>query len=226
MNKRIVLTIIFSIAVFSISAQVTVGSDVLPVDGALLDIKQQVAHPTTNVTATKGFVLPRVELTSKTSLAPLTADNAANRRSHVGLTVYNLNEVPGTASIPTLHTGLNVWTGEAWTPVNKQSAPNFFYMPSFTLDISSTGAKTVNLYDVYRQQFSPRPTNARFSSSAGNTTQIPGVYSRYDLTYAVLDYDPAIIAVTNLTPAGLLSYTVISTTAPSSSYITVVCVVK
>ena len=226
MNKKIVLSILFSVFLLNVSAQVTVGSDVVPIDGALLDIKQQTANPTTNVTATKGVVFPRVELTGKTSLAPLAADNATTKRSHIGTVVYNLRAVAATASVPALRVGLNVWDGEKWT-FPKQSAPKFFYMPTFRLPIATTGNnRTFNLYTEYQRQFTYNSsTNPNFVSSNG-ATQVPGTYAANDLIFAVLDYNSTVIRVNSISAAGVLNYNVLSTTAPSLSYITVVCIVK
>ena len=222
MNKLIIVSILFSISILSVSAQVTVGSDVLPIEGALLDIKQ---NNGTDANATKGVVFPRVELQGRASLAPLAANTTANHKSHTGTVVYNLKAVTGANP---LLVGLNVWDGTAWIPIGQQSSgPNFFYLPTFQLNISSTGSKTVDLYtDVYKKQFSPRPTNPNFNSSSGINFQIPGVYAAGDLHYAVLDYDATVIQVTGISAAGVLNYNVLSTTAPSASYITIVCVVK
>ena len=222
MNKLIIVSILFSISILSVSAQVTVGSDVLPIDGALLDIKQ---NNGTDANATKGVVFPRVELQGRASLAPLTTNTTANYKSHTGTVVYNLKAVTGANP---LLVGLNVWDGTAWIPIGQQSSdPNFFYMPAFKLPITSVGTnRTFNVYNEYVRQFSPRPTNPNFNSSSGTAFQIPGVYAAGDLHYAVLDYDATVIHVNSISAAGVLNYNVLSTTAPSASYITIVCVVK
>lgn len=227
MNKRIVLAIFFSLFMLNISAQVTIGSEIAPVEGALLDLKQK-APDGNNATATKGFALPRVMLESKKSLAPLASDTEANKKSHVGLTVYNLNYVAGTVSTGALKEGLNVWDGTEWALIGGTSAPNFIYMPSFKLPLGTTvgASQTYNVYDEYKRQFSPRPTNPNYYSGSGTGYQIPGVYARNDLYYAVLDYDASIITVTGINSDGLLSYTVNSTTATAESFITIVLVVK
>ena len=223
MNKKIVLSILFSVFLLNVSAQVTVGSDVVPIDGALLDIKQQAANAA-NVTATKGVVFPRVELTGKTSLAPLATDNATNKSSHIGTVVYNLKPVAATGSDAALRVGLNVWDGEKWT-FPKQSAPKFFYLPTFRLPIATVGNKTFNLYTEYQRQFTYNAsTNPNFVSSDG-ATQVP-TYTANDLIFAVLDYDATVIHVNSILATGVLDYNVLSTTAPSLSYITVVCIVK
>lgn len=231
MNKKIVLSILFSVAIVSVSAQVTIGSDVMPIEGALLDIKQQVANTSTNVTATKGVIFPRVQLSAKGSLSPLAADNVTNHRTHIGTVVYNLKAVEGSGSVAALQIGLNVWDGSQWQSYKKQRSvllPNFFYLPQFELPLGtlSGATKTFNLYDEYKRQFSPNPTNPKFFSSGGNTVQIPGVYSVNDLIYAVLHYDSSIISVTQIDTDGTLHYTVNNTAPTTLSYITVVCIVK
>ncbi|MDU1891607.1 MAG: FISUMP domain-containing protein [Dysgonomonas sp.] len=96
-----------------LQAQITVGSDIEPNDGALLDLKQKTPDAQ-NVNATKGLGLPRVSLNSLTSL-----DDIANASSAVetykGLTVYNVN------SCFNQGTGIYVWSGDEWKATGLQT---------------------------------------------------------------------------------------------------------
>lgn len=108
--------LIFSmISVFQIQAQVTIGSNLAPRKGALLDVKGDIASDPVNLTDTtaqRGILLPRVQLVDKTSLLPMLTGAAATdpleKRKHVGLTVYNLTQNQYFIQ------GLYTWSGDAW----------------------------------------------------------------------------------------------------------------
>lgn len=101
-------------------AQVTIGNQEPPTQGALLQLKniEGVTNGASN--ATKGLGLPRVGLVNKNSLAPL-ADNT-NSSSYTGALVYNVTEPlvePTSACDPTpvslgMSVGLKVWSGSQW----------------------------------------------------------------------------------------------------------------
>lgn len=102
--------------------QVTIGSGIPPEKGALLDIKTQ-APDADNLTSTVGgMVLPRVKLVSINTLEPFIAANdpdlEALKKSHVGLTVYNL-----TGTTPFI-TGLYVWNGHEWIRTDSGGFPS------------------------------------------------------------------------------------------------------
>jgi hypothetical protein len=95
-----------------VRAQITVGSDIEPAKGALLDVKMQ-APDAGNITSPRGgIVLPRVRLIAINTLEPFIApadpDIDDLKRSHTGLTVYNLSQTD--ALLP----GLYVWNGQKW----------------------------------------------------------------------------------------------------------------
>jgi len=205
---------------------VTIGSDIAPIEGALLDLKQN-APDSENATAKKGFVLPRVALTAKNSLAPLvTAASDLDKKNHTGVTVYNVREIAATNEFSVVKEGLNVWDGKQWVTVGKQS-PRFFYMPTFDLTLGNVGeVKTFDIYGEYSRQFCPQPANTKYHSSKGDNVLFPGKYSKYELEYAVLDYDPNLVTVTSINSEGVMSYKTNSTAPSPHSYITVVCIVK
>lgn len=106
---RITLFCILILTTLSINAQITIGSNVAPVKGALLDLKE-FAPDQNNMTATKGMGLPRVELTAINTLKPAVSDHVEGTtdETHIGLLVYNTNLcIDGGA-------GIYVWTGEEW----------------------------------------------------------------------------------------------------------------
>ncbi len=88
--------------------QVTIGSDTPPKTGALLDLNQNVINGDAN--SNKGLGLPRVALTSLTSLAPA-ATSPADNTTHIGLTVYNV------ATTSPLTAGIYTWNGTQWVKI-------------------------------------------------------------------------------------------------------------
>jgi hypothetical protein len=86
-------------------AQVTIGANEDPNKGALLDLKEN----TGSVSATKGLLLPRVNLTDLNELYPMFTGtyNAEEKNKHIGLTVYNVEDGMG-RWIPA---GIYVWDG-------------------------------------------------------------------------------------------------------------------
>jgi len=118
--------------------QVTIGSNMEPNKGALLDMKEK---PTTSGEANsmRGMILPRVKLTNKNNLYPMFETTAgsgiADSRytgglkseedmKHIGLVVYNLNKCNGFGQ------GTYVWIGNNWRPLpdvgDSIAAPGIF----------------------------------------------------------------------------------------------------
>lgn len=100
-------------------AQVTIGSGIPPVYGALLDLKEDNQN---EQNSRKGLMLPRVNLTSSTNLYPMFESdpdylaNTANKKTledanHVGLVVYNTNSC---LSLNGNDSGVYIWDGIAW----------------------------------------------------------------------------------------------------------------
>ncbi len=124
----LLLSIIFLGNTLCLQAQVTIGSDKAPVNGALLQLKENVtdADPLTN--ATKGLLLPRVKLSNLTptndkelaeSIGNTTDSYGIN--THIGLVVYNVNppKRDKLCRLEGLPLGLYVWNGQQWQPLNE-----------------------------------------------------------------------------------------------------------
>jgi len=117
--------IITLISISSLYSQVTIGDDVEPADGALLQLKDNGTY-SGNVNASKGLILPRVDLTDEFNLFPMFEDDGSNGykigttaytkadedKKHIGLMVYNTN-------LCLTHNGdghgMFVWDGSRWT---------------------------------------------------------------------------------------------------------------
>lgn len=114
--KTIILLGALVTAAIQVQAQVTVGSEVAPVQGALLDLKNYEDGTTQNGgrSATKGLLLPRVELSNLNKLIISgeeildTSGEGNQYKAHIGLVVFNVsNTAP---FVP----GLYVWDGTQW----------------------------------------------------------------------------------------------------------------
>lgn len=95
-------------------AQVTIGSIVPPASGALLDLKQNEEGA-----ATKGLLLPRVNLTNKEELYPMfeSGYDSSEKTEHIGLLVYNTN----TDACEEIYPGIHIWNGVSWIDLEKES---------------------------------------------------------------------------------------------------------
>lgn len=210
------LVFIFPLSIYiggELKAQVTIGSGVEPNKGALLDLKEKnPADPSIdNSTANKGIGLPRVNLTSLTTLSDI-SDAVGKELQHTGLIVYNVNTVTADNISP----GIYVWDGIQWVKGNSETAAckEFYYMPSFNLPLSGLGTQYYPIYLEYKNQF----------TKAG----LP-VYPADKIEFRITYNDPSLI--TNISfPAEYgneyMKYDVVSTTAPVGSFTNIIIVVK
>ena len=134
LNKRIYLVglLLAIILPIQLQSQVTVGSGIEPIGGALLDLKEKESSETSLVNATKGMMLPRVALESATSLSPIYANaTAEDARLSTGMTVYNVGA--------NLRKGILIWDGESWISENGTSE-------LAVIDVAGFSCSTVQLH--------------------------------------------------------------------------------
>jgi hypothetical protein len=165
MNK-IKLTIILTLFAALCTAayrQVTVGSGNKPVNGALLDIKEK-DEATGGVTATKGLLMPRVNLSKKDQLYPMFestttpgTDNddyndgtkkSDQNKKHTGLVVYNVTPVPTEG----LDVGVHSWDGTKWVAVKNGSGSGTTYSSDYPIVV-----KNDNIYLATTEENSSTP---------------------------------------------------------------------
>lgn len=233
--KRLITTFVFLICLsVTINAQVTVGADKEPIKGALLDLKSDDSStnggPTTGLTSGSGggLLLPRVNLVDASKLLPFITDaeitaNPNLKEKLTGLLVYNLSTTND------FDEGQYIWDGATWVKVQDSNSPKWFYMPSFNLDVSTVGTQSVNLYNEYVNQFTKSDSNdIQFVSSNSALTQVqPKIYSSSELDYIVTAYSPSdVLKITDIDASGEMTYEILSTNIPESSYINVIFVVK
>lgn len=199
------------------------GSDNPPVKGAILEIKTQDAD-SNNVTSTlDGLGLSHVQLVNKTTLEPFikTTDTEwatgsvqdATKKSHVGLTVYNLTYNLSSTSItdPDLRfrQGIYVWDGNRWNFVYEGQGQHYFFIPSAnipltdSLSIKLLVGSTFDLYtNIYKSQFT-KAGNSTFVSSNSALNFVPSplttqLYNATDWDYVITYYDDKVIKVNSI----------------------------
>lgn len=126
-------------------AQVTIGMGEAPAKAALLQLKDQTAD-VSNVTSTKGgFLLPRVQLTNRSTLEPFISTTDANytqeKSLSTGLLVYNVNEVANDSIYP----GLYCWDGQKWVASSGLSNSGSVYTGSGAVKINVNQSDFISL---------------------------------------------------------------------------------
>lgn len=112
---RVCCVLIMCCLTIGMNAQVTIGSNKVPQGGSLLELKEYDPRDD-NETSDRGFIHPRVKLTNKSELYPMYSSTDANylakkdelKKSHAGLTVFNVNETSEFSP------GLHIWSGKEW----------------------------------------------------------------------------------------------------------------
>ncbi len=119
----LIFSLIFIAGFNTMKAQVTIGSNIAPSAGALLDLKENASvAPSPN--STKGVLFPKVALQGRTILQPLfTAGTPSSQDSlnTTGMVVYNVSE-----NTMENGAGLYVWDGEEWLPITISSGAAAF----------------------------------------------------------------------------------------------------
>ena len=165
---------------------------------------------------TKGVLLPRVALTSTTTLAPITGTTTAPE----SLFVYNTASAGTTPNNVT--PGFYFWTGVKWNRVlntDNEAKPMVFYAPSIALDTTS-GTHTVDLYLEYKNQFG----TPKYSSNVDTPLS---TYTVGQLAYFITYIDETVFTSPSLSTDGKLTYTVPATpTITEKTFINVVFKVR
>lgn len=107
----ILLILVWSVVSVSIHAQVTIGSSLKPLAGALLDLKEfDSSNGAAN--AEKGLLLPKVLLTDLKSLIDIEGVENAQHERYIGMIVYNVNAAGDPCN--TIPQGVFLWDGVEW----------------------------------------------------------------------------------------------------------------
>jgi len=109
-------------------AQVTIGNREEPLEGALLQLKED---ENSGVNSTKGLVLPRLQITRHTDVGftfgtPWYSVTETQKNQHIGLTVYNLYK----CMFRGYGEGIYTWDGAEWQYVGNRKDESVAYVYS------------------------------------------------------------------------------------------------
>lgn len=141
-NIIVIFFILLGLYTNPVVAQVTIGTNIPPQKSALIELKEY--EPTTdNVTATKGFVMPRVKLISRTSLSPIISDTevtAEDKKNNAGLQVYHVGG-------SNMKEGTKVWDGTRWSDLDNSiiEAKNGLSKNQDTLELGGSLVKPTKI---------------------------------------------------------------------------------
>lgn len=129
--KILLIGVLSSLFCLNTKAQVTIGSQINPNKGALLDLKQEDKQDGSS-NSKKGLLLPRVKLikltTSNNDLRETIEDadkvegEVWGKEDHLGLVVYNVNTSPN-ACVNGTDPGVYTWSGDKWVLLSSNSKP-------------------------------------------------------------------------------------------------------
>lgn len=191
--KQIYLAIFllsFSLSVFS---QIGINTET-PSTSSALDI-----HSPDN---DRGLLLPTMTTDQKNAIV-----NPAN-----SLLVYDTD-------LNCISQNLGSEAAPAWTCLTLFDR-KFFYMPSINIKTTVLGSAQLDLYQIYKNQFTV-PMN----SSAGSPASIPSFAAATDLYYYITYYDPTLLTINSIDANGLMSYTVLKH-ANFDAYMNIVFVLR
>lgn len=234
--KRIIFSawVLALMSTVPLKAQVTIGSLETPAEGALLDLKSyNETTPGGQTTNIGGLLLPRVELTSLTSLTPFNVQSA-DYLKHTGLVVYNVATVGNVLS-----PGIYNWSGSKWEKFSEAKA-EYIWMPSFELPypVNKVGeVQQIDLFAIYSESFEtgnathnfPQygtaidPTNGHGYYASESTPAVKpfgDAITRNDLIYIITDYQTNVIEVVSIT-GGVLTYKMKLPVAPENAYVNI-----
>ncbi|MDM1531345.1 hypothetical protein [Myroides marinus] len=213
MKKLLLIGLMFVGANVGMSyGQVLIGTPGVPAEGALLDLKDRDVKAD-NVSAGKGFLMPRVMLTDLTKLTPLVkTETPTNKIEHIGLQVYHIGG--GTSSITP---GLKIWNGTKWDEIFSSPKGQWIYMPPFPIKMYETTSQSIDLYAEYKRQIDTRAP----------------LWEESDVTFFITGYDnlafnvaPVIKKDTSTNNKAMLVYTAKTNGLTAASYLNIIIVKK
>lgn len=150
----------------------------------------------------KGFLLPTMTTDNKNAIV-----NPATSLLVYDTDLKCVSQNLGSATVPK-------WT--CLTLFNQK----FLYMPSINIKTSVLGSAQVDLYQIYKDQFS-----APMSSSPGGPASIPSFKVASDLYYYITYYDPTLLTINSIDANGVMNYIVLRH-ADFDAYMNIVFVMK
>ncbi|MDR1763068.1 MAG: hypothetical protein LBR64_03825 [Dysgonamonadaceae bacterium] len=235
MNKNIFLAILF-IVLFgltdNVNAQVTIGEQATPI--VTLEVKGKPSDDS----KPDGVLIPKLtgnELRAKWN-NPGTYPQGLDINKSEGILVYVTEacspaDAEGDPFEYVTAPGFYFFSvsGMAWKPLvsggetHEAAAPKveWFYMPSTVLPVAS-GANSINLYDVYTQNFGMTASSTFKGTGATSLPVVPANQIEFFITY----YDTQVFTNLSLTAAGVLSYDCDPTKISDNTYMNIVFRIK
>lgn len=219
-NKLFFIFLFFIASSNYFYSQVTIGSHLEPIKGALLDLKEY-ENNTGGDTSTKGLSLPVVELKTLTPATGKLSESIGNTGGwsedvHIGLLVYNnvttLDACKGGAS-----KGLYVWNGSTWKPVfqKKTEAPSTtitstdVYPGANSYIVSTNSSVTIPLaraFSIWSDFGGNSPADGKVLSSATSVAGLTGI-----LTTNIIWQDAGTVSSTKIEGTGNTANLVVDT---------------
>lgn len=177
--KYYLFVFFFTISIFNIHGQVTIGSGNPPARAALLDLKEKEPEDDNVTSKTGGLLLPRVNLEKKAALLPFIANDQNFENNidkvkdvHTGLVVYNLTIDP----IEDLCPGTYEWSGKQWSRLSRPC--EFFQLFCSTLSLGQLFKNVGSIFSdeitiKYSSDFRTEITPISYSYGSGLSIVIP-----------------------------------------------------
>ena len=195
-------------------SQVTIGTNVKPLTGALLDLKEK-DDATGGATSDKGLLLPRVKLNTLKPEAGKLSESIGNTGTwtesvHTGLLVYNATNTLDACTGGT-YQGVYIWSGAEWLPLfqNKISTP--------TTDVTTDTYGGANSYIVAPEGTVIIPVQRAFDIWAAFTGTTPVTGKVLDPTTAIGSLSGALTAKIIWQDAGSVTNATISGTGSAAN---------
>lgn len=160
----------------------------------------------------KGFLPPRMTEVQRDQIS----------KPATGLVIYNLTaqELQYNHGTPDLPDWLSV--GGNSNSGTSSGGANWFYMPVTVLDMTKDAPLTVDLYAEYARQFGL----ANNTNISGEMSNKPKVYSKGEIEFYILAYDPNAFASATITKEGVLTYTAKPRNVTKASYLNIIIKIK
>lgn len=189
------LYIVFFLVCFNLSVYSQIGIYTeAPDSSAALDINA--------LNNDKGLLLPTMTTAEKNAIV-----NPAN-----SLLVYDTD-------LNCISQNLGSEAAPEWTCLTLFNR-KFLYMPSINIKTTVLGSAQIDLYKIYKDQFTT-PLN----SSPGSPVSVPSFAAATDLYYYITYYDPTLLTINSIDANGLMNYTVLRN-ANFDAYMNIVFVVR
>ncbi len=222
MKKTLFSALLLSVSVLSV-AQVGINTNdpktTLDVNGSFATRESSVTI--SGSTATLDIKNAFYKITGGTAnftiVFSTTAPVGSNIQNGQRIVIYNDTNFEGTYNsfkIPSKTAQEFIYSGGAWYSVkaasNTPSQLKWFYAPSMILDTSyTTTARTYNIYENYKKQFTNTGTETNVNyGPTGTISTIPVYSSSGDLDYVITGYDKSVFYDVSINSSGILSYKV------------------